>query len=460
MTEDPIDTSQGKIGGRKEMKRSAILALLLSCLVPWSLAQSASPTVTQATGPAREVDRRPSAAASLALKKPDTCVACHTQMEGALAAPVTQMQDDVHHQRGLSCADCHGGDASQTDPVLAMDPRKGFVGKPKPKAVQSFCGECHSNADFMKKYNPSLRVDQEAEYKTSVHGKLVAKGDGKVATCISCHGFHGVRAVKDPNAPVYPTQVADTCGRCHASPDYMRPYSIPTDQVAKYHTSVHAEALLKKQDLSAPTCNDCHGNHGAAPPGVTSVANVCGTCHSRQAELFQASPHKPVFDAMQLGECLVCHGNHDIRPPTDEMLGVSERAACVRCHSPGDTGFQSAQVMRQGIDELVQHLHQAQALLDRAARAGMEVSRAKFELNDAHDKLVNARVVVHSFSLAELQEVAKPGVEVARKAHQSGLDALAELQFRRKGLAASLLVILLAVAAVYWKVREIEGRSQ
>ena len=39
----------------------------------------------------------------------------------------------------------------------------------------------------MKRYNPALRVDQEAEYVTSVHGRKIAQGDQKPATCISCH---------------------------------------------------------------------------------------------------------------------------------------------------------------------------------------------------------------------------------------------------------------------------------
>jgi len=240
----------------------------------------------------------------------------------------------------------------------------------------------------------------------------------------------------------------------------MRPYRIPTDQLEKYKASVHAEALLNKQDLSAPTCNDCHGNHGAAPPGVTSVANVCGACHTRQSDLFQKSPHKAAFDAMQLGECLVCHGNHDIRHPSDEMLGVSKSATCVNCHSEGDAGYQPAHKMRQKIDELAEHLDQAETLINRAVRAGMEVSRAKFELNDAHHKLINARVVIHTFSPDEVETVTNPGVEVAKKAHQAGIEALNELQFRRKGLAASLVVIFLAVVAIYLKIKQIEGPGE
>jgi hypothetical protein len=95
-----------------------------------------------------------------------------------------------------------------------------------------------------------------------------------------------------------------------------------------------------------------------------------------------------------------------------------------------------------------------------STRAGMEVSRPQFEMKDAQDKLINARVVIHSFSPGEMGTVINPGIAVAKKAHQAGQDALAELNFRRKGLAASLIFISLAVVAVYLKVRQIESRSR
>jgi predicted CXXCH cytochrome family protein len=390
----------------------------------------------------------------------NTCVDCHKdRSEAKLSDPVKEMQNDVHEKRGLSCVQCHGGDAQQPDQKLAMAPAKGFVGKPQPATVASFCGKCHSDAAFMKTYNPALRVDQEAEYRTSVHSKRIADRDPKAATCISCHGSHGVRAVKDTNSPVYPTRVADTCGRCHADVEYMKPYKIPTDQEAKYKTSVHAEALVKKLDLSAPTCNDCHGNHGATPPGIASVANVCGTCHVRQSELFQKSPHKPVFEALGVGDCLACHKNHETGHPTDALLGNDKQAVCTACHDPGTTGFEAARRMRSAVGALAERIGSADAVLDTGTRLGMEVSRVKFDLNGARDVLINARVVVHTFAPEDLETAVKPGMEIADKAHREGLQALDEASFRRKGLALSLLIIVLAILAIYLKVREIEGRS-
>jgi predicted CXXCH cytochrome family protein len=236
----------------------------------------------------------------------------------------------------------------------------------------------------------------------------------------------------------------------------MRGFQIPVDQFDKYKAGVHAKALYEKQDLSAPTCNDCHGNHGATPPGIASVANVCGQCHARQAELFQTSPHKAAFDQKQLAECITCHSNHAIPKPGDEMLGTAQGSLCITCHTTGDKGFAAAGLMRSRIDELIASIGKSNEILDRAERAGMEVSRPKFELKGATDALTHARVLIHSSSTAEVDKVVGPGLEVAGKGYQAGLGALAELSFRRKGLAVSLGFILFLAVLVYLKVKQIE----
>jgi len=289
-------------------------------------------------------------------QKKSSCIECHSKLEDTrLSAPAKLFDNDIHHARGLSCNDCHGGDPNADTKEGAKDPRKGYLGKPKTLDVPAYCGKCHSDATLMKRFNPSLRVDQEKEYYTSNHGKLLKAGEQRVATCISCHSVHGIRSVKDPLSSVYPSNVAETCSKCHASVDYMRGFGIPSDQYAKYKTSVHARALYEKQDLSAPTCNDCHGNHGATPPGIASVANVCGQCHARQAELFQTSPHKAAFDQKQLAECITCHSNHAIAKPGDQMIGTQQGALCINCHSSGDKGFAAAGLMRARIDEDWEH---------------------------------------------------------------------------------------------------------
>src|SRR6266542_2781907 len=387
-------------------------------------------------------------------QKKSSCIECHSKLEDPrLSAPAKLFDNDIHHARGLSCNDCHGGDPNADTKEAAKDPRKGYLGKPKTLDIPAYCGKCHSDANLMKRFNPSLRVDQEREYYTSVHGKLLKSGETRVATCISCHSVHGIRAITDPLSSVYPSNVAETCSKCHASADYMRGFGIPSDQFDKYKSSVHAKALYDKQDLSAPTCNDCHGNHGATPPGIASVANVCGQCHARQAELFQTTPHKAALDQKQLAECVTCHSNHAIPNPGDTMIGTQQGALCINCHTNGDKGFVAAGTMRSRIDELIASIDKSTEILNRAERKGMEVSKPKFELKGATDALTHARVLIHSSSTAEVEKVIGPGLEVAGKGYQAGLDALAERRVRREGLAVSLGFILFLAALVYLKIR-------
>src|SRR6266545_6151775 len=303
-----------------------------------------------------------------------TCVRCHDDLDGERKEPVNLSKGDIHFRKGLSCHSCHGGDPTvgvdSGGPEDSMNPAKGYKGRPARQRIAELCASCHSKLDYMRRYNPQARVDQYTEYLTSHHGKRYKAGDAKVATCIDCHGAHGIRAVQDPNSSVYATNVAATCGRCHADSARMASYGIPTNQLALYSNSVHGEALLKNRDISAPTCNDCHGNHGAAPPGVDAVANVCGQCHASQWDLFSKSPHKKAFAEGQLPACVTCHEHHDIKHATDAMLGIEETALCGTCHDAGSAGYRAAQQMKSGILTLAVRLEGAHQVLARAERAG------------------------------------------------------------------------------------------
>jgi hypothetical protein len=389
-----------------------------------------------------------------------SCITCHASLpDRRLSDPVASFDHDIHRSKGLSCNDCHGGNPARSDQAGAKDKMYGYTGKPTAQQIPAFCGKCHSDANLMKRFNPSLRVDQVQEYLTSVHGKRLQNGDPKVATCISCHGVHGIRAPDDPQSSVFPLNVAETCGKCHSDAERMAEYGIAHDQFDKYRSSVHAAALYEKHDLSAPTCNDCHGNHGAVPPGVASVANVCGQCHGRQAELFRNGPHKEPFDKLQKGECLRCHNNHDILPPTDAMAGVGPGSVCITCHN-SDAGFAAAQKIGDGLSGLSKKIGDADDILGRAERAGMEVSRPKFELQEATDGLTQARVLTHTSSADEVQKAVGPAMDVASKSYSAGEGAFYELAYRRKGLVVSLVFILFLAMLVYLKIRQIERRPQ
>jgi Cytochrome c7 and related cytochrome c len=394
-----------------------------------------------------------------AQQRADSCSTCHLAIGvDRLTKPAQQFKDDIHAAKGFGCVACHGGDA--TSPGMeAMDRTKGYIGKPSPAQVIQVCGHCHSDARFMRQYNPGLRVDQVTEYYTSVHGRRLREfNDAKVANCASCHIAHSIRPPSDPRSSIYPTHVADTCGSCHANAKYMAPYKIPTDQVAKYKKSVHWFMMTTKGDLSAPTCNDCHGNHGAAPPGVSWVGNVCGQCHAVNEELFSKSRHGQIFLQMGIPGCATCHSNHEIAATSDVMLGVGDKAICGNCHNPQDNGGKTAIAMRQSIDALRTDYVKAYTVLSSAEDAGMEVSQPLFELNGAKTALVKARAAIHGFNLDGVKVAVKPGLEIADKARAKGVKALEDLQFRRKGLAISVLIIIALVVGLILKIRQLERK--
>jgi hypothetical protein len=310
----------------------------------------------------------------------------------------------------------------------------------------------------MHRFNPSLRVDQVQEYRTSVHGqRLTQFGDTLVATCSSCHPAHRVRPPSDPQSTVYPLNVVTTCGACHADTARMGRYGIPTDQRAKYEASIHWRAMSEAGDASAPTCNDCHGNHGAAPPGVSWVGNVCGQCHAVMADLFAKSKHAETFTLLGVPGCATCHGNHEVGQATVEMLGLGAGAVCSQCHTAADAGGMAATAMRGLLDSLRMQFDSAETLLDRAENAGVEVSQALFELEAARNAEVAARSAVHAFEVTPVRAEVARGLEVTSAGIVAGQRALKELGFRRTGLAVSVLIILAVLVGLVWKIRQIES---
>lgn len=415
----------------------------------------ASPLVASSAARAQErLDTAPA-------RRESTCVRCHRDLEEEpFSRPAKLYREDVHAVKGFDCVACHGGDGTAPEKAAAKDPLKGYAGRPRGAEILRVCGRCHSDAEFMKRYNPSLRIDQVAEYRTSVHGqRLLESRDSSVATCASCHTPHDIRPPADPASSVHPLQVAETCGRCHADAAYMAAYRVPTDQVEKYKRSVHWEMLSVNGDLSAPTCNDCHGNHGAVPPEVEWIGNVCGQCHSVMADLFAQSVHAKAFVKLGKPGCATCHLNHEIQEASDEMLTPEAPEVCADCHRRSTKQGLTILRIRGLIDALRTEYEKVDSLLLIAERAGMEVSQSQFELNDARSALIQARAAVHSFQVDSIKAAVDGGLEVAARAHEHGQRALAQLRFRRVGLAISVVVILTLIAGLTQKIRQLERKG-
>ena len=92
---------------------------------------------------------------------------------------------------------------------------------------------------------------------------------------------------------------------------------------------MHWEELTATRRSLCPQLRDLSRKPRRQAAGVASVGAVCGTCHVFEEQLFQISPHKPMFSAMSAGGCVVCHSNHGILKATDQMLG-GKNAVCTQ----------------------------------------------------------------------------------------------------------------------------------
>lgn len=381
------------------------------------------------------------------------CIVCHLELDDeTLTPPAALYASDIHVRADISCTGCHGGDATSDDAELAMSPARGFTGKPETADIPDLCGKCHSNEVTMKQYAPSLPTDQEEKYWTSRHGQALAGGDTEVATCVSCHGVHQIRQVSDPGSPVYATKLPGTCKTCHGDAELMQRHGLSSNQYAQYAQSVHGVALLEKGDVGAPACNDCHGSHGAQPPGLAAVHYVCGTCHFNNREFFMQSPHAEAFADLDEGECIACHGYHGVQSASDGMLGLGEDAVCARCHDAGDAGGQVAVRLKAMVDSLRTTQGETRALVHRAEQLGMPVDETIYLLGESHENLVKMRTEIHAVSVDAVRDDYRVGSDAAGRAHSEAARLIGEFGYRRRGLiVASLLntaLIVLVIAGI------------
>ncbi|MGB9773836.1 MAG: cytochrome c3 family protein [Bacteroidota bacterium] len=157
------------------------------------------------------------------------------------------------------CWTCHTKHAVQPASTVAKDSR--------------ICLTCHQ------------RDGHVAAYLTSIHAKRGKLGAVN-ASCVDCHHGHDIPPLKDPDSPVNRQNIGATCGRCHVN------------ALTNYERSDHARAV-RAGIIFAPTCVDCHGDHG-----ITSVS----------------SQQSPVNRENQVTRCLHCHlDNPDVR----NRVGVS-----------------------------------------------------------------------------------------------------------------------------------------
>ncbi len=388
-----------------------------------------------------------------------SCVRCHSGLGGEYAEPVRLLQESVHIEQEVACHDCHGGNSTSFDEDTAHSPEVDFIGRPAFYEIPEFCARCHSDPNRMKRYN--LRTDQLAVYKTSHHGELLYKDkDPNTATCVSCHGVHDIKSGGNPMSKVFKSNIPDMCAECHSDAVRMEKYKAPLNHYDQYVRSVHGKMLLEEHDPRAPTCSDCHGVHGASPPGYQDVAAVCEMCHATIAKLFKESPHYFEQTNEEAARCVDCHGDHDVTDATTALYEGEDEGHCGACHEPDSKQMRLAQLIKGRVDSGITKVETAQTMLDRVAKSGKSLEKLEEAFEAARSELVKARAATHTLSVERINEHINLVMEEGGEVEQASAGIIEELMGRRKGAAFVLTILGIIIAVVYIKIRTLKTPGQ
>jgi hypothetical protein len=169
---------------------------------------------------------------------------------------------EKHDDRAPSCVSCHG--------VHGIRPAKDPQSKVYAQRVPETCGSCHANAatmaGFKRADGSAIPTTQLVEYRESVHGKALARGDLGAPRCNTCHGNHAA-------SPPGIAQVGKSCNLCHSA------------NASLFDGSKHKAAF---DSHNWPECGKCHGNHTIAKTHdsmlATGPGQLCGDCHRQYSK--------------------------------------------------------------------------------------------------------------------------------------------------------------------------------
>ncbi len=272
-----------------------------------------------------------------------TCLMCHgeksltmTKKGKTISLFVDAKKHAASAHGDLGCTSCH--ENFKADEI------------PHARVIKSVnCMSCHSGEHF-------------ANYAQSVHAQ---SGNPKAASnCTSCHSTHYIQRISEKEPAERKTFAEQICASCHA------------DVAKKYMASDHGVALTSGVK-GAPTCIDCHGEHGVVSPMTEaaktsrkSEAEMCLKCHLDNPRVrervgptagFIASYESSVHaQAVQHGNeaaatCSDCHGSHEMKKGSNPLSRVSRQhiaETCGQCHGDIRDQFEASihgQALRAGV---------------------------------------------------------------------------------------------------------------
>ena len=374
----------------------------------------------------------------------EQCGVCHPESR-------VEYVDSIHAREELTCSACHGGDPTSRDPDAAHRGR--FRSLADRLVVPAMCAECHADLERMRPYN--LPVDQYAVYLTSQHGQAISRGERRAAVCTDCHGGHRVLGPGDPESPVHHRRLVETCGRCHGDPGLMSSFGLDPTVVEEYRSGVHGVALLERGRAAAPDCTDCHGVHGAAPPGYGDVDKVCGACHVETRRAYVDGPHHDAMREAGLPECVSCHENHAVR----SLDAATIEHQCEECHGEGTEQARLGRQLYTVVRAAGEEVDAAEKLVGRAQRAALHIEDHLSRIEEARTYLTEALPLVHTVQLEPVQQLTRRARSIAEEV-QHELYRKLDRRPARIGLAVFWFYVVMTVAVLVVYKRRLTGEKR
>lgn len=221
------------------------------------------------------------------------CVQCHSRIRGPEHDPALEE---------VNCRRCHSvmpTPRAALPGTVSMDPGVHWQAAARGNPHAPTCKHCHGTHNVLPSENPQSSVHREqvpktcgrchaevyGDYRESVHGAALAKGNPDAPVCTSCHGEHPEHGPAGRNSPVSPARVPETCASCHEPLGLAGRYGLPPARYKTYRESYHGIANWFGSRTVAQ-CASCHGAHDIRPSSdpkssvhKRNLPKTCGKCH-------------------------------------------------------------------------------------------------------------------------------------------------------------------------------------
>lgn len=275
---------------------------------------------------------------------PAQCASCHQDSTTQFAASIHGMSHQMGASEAASCSSCHG-----THDIVSVKRPDSPVYKLN---LARTCGTCHDNPQLVTDYRMGKSAAAE-HYLDSIHGRALVKMGLIVApSCSDCHGVHDIKRSVDKESHTNHANIATTCGTCHVGIENVYNESVHGRLLAKGDkrvavcTDCHSAHDIEKpatahfKATSDQSCGKCHADR---------LEHYRETYHGKAMALGRPNV------ASDVAACYDCHGHHDVFPVSDPRSTLSPQrivSTCQQCHPGVNAKFTEYQPHANPLDKV------------------------------------------------------------------------------------------------------------